>query len=378
MTRRTPALPLVFVAVLASHVAAQQAACAQRADELRRVIREVADKEHNVGLSVSIGASGRIVYSEGFGFADLEDSVPVTRRTRFTVASITKSFTGVALLLAAGRGTIDLDAPIQRYVPAFPEKPGAPITPRMLAAHLAGIRHWRNERTPELYARHFDNIEDILTLFANDSLVAPPGTAYNYSSYGYDLLGAALQRATGKAYQRVIADDLLGPLGLHDTRFDDVREVIPHRARHYTFYDLTTFADLTQPMRVPDWDYSHNMAAGDILTTADDMVRFGDALTRPGLLTPSLLGLLYTRPRVGAIASTVSFGFFVDSIAGGRRRIHNTGSNAGVQAGLYVYPDQRLVIAVISNTWGIGSRSGELVSGGPSDLPTRLAAICLR
>jgi CubicO group peptidase (beta-lactamase class C family) len=86
--------------------------------------------------------------------------VPVTNETRFGVASITKAFTGLALLKLHEVGRIDLDVPIQRYVPAFPVKPGGVITPRLLAAHLAGIRHWGPERNAALYARHFDDVND--------------------------------------------------------------------------------------------------------------------------------------------------------------------------------------------------------------------------
>lgn len=369
-------IALVVVFVAGSLNARQSDRCTAGAADLRAAIREVHDKQHNVGLSVAIGRDGQVVFSEGFGFADLEDSVPVRPNSRFTVASVTKAFTGIAVLIAAQRGRLDIDAPIQRYVPAFPLRPEGTITARLLAAHLAGIRHWRNERTPALYAQHFEDVTEILPLFANDSLVAPPGTRYSYSSYGYNLLGAALQSALGQPYQRLVTNEIIAPLGLTSTSFDDVRHVIPHRARHYTFYDLTTFAQLAEPQRVPDWDYSHNMAAGDILTTAEDLTRLGNSVTHPGLLTAASLELLYTRPHIGGVESPVSFGWFVDSAGPRPRRLYITGSNAGVQAGLHVFLDARLSVAIISNSWGVGSRSGELVGSAPNDLAAHLFAIC--
>ena len=138
---------------------------------------------------------GETVLAENLGYADLEHRVPVTNETRFGVASITKAFTGLSLLKLREAGRIDLDAPIQRYVPAFPVKPGGVITPRLLAAHLAGIRHWGQERNAALYARHFDDVNDVLALFKDDTLVAPPGTKASYSSYGYNLIAAAIQSA---------------------------------------------------------------------------------------------------------------------------------------------------------------------------------------
>ena len=350
--------------------------CAQNADAIRAAVNDVATRQANVGMSVAVSREGRVVFSEGFGMADLEGGIPATTRTRYPVASITKAFTGVAVLAAADRGIMDLDAPIQTYVPDFPRKPGPDITPRLLAAHLAGLRHWSNERTPALYARHINDVREILPLFADDTLVAPPGSRYSYSSYGYNLLGAALQAAAGKRYQEVVMRDVMTPLGMASTQFDDVRRIIPLRSRKYSFYDLVTSADLAEPIRVPDWDYSHNMAGGNIISTAEDLTRLGDALTAPGLLTPASLALLYRRPRVGAVVSPMSFGWFVTDTVGSPRRIHINGSNAGVQAGLFVFPDERLVIALISNTWGRGSRSGELAGGGPTDLPARIATAC--
>jgi len=359
----------------AATVAPTAASCAAHADELRRLAREVADKQHNIGLAVAIRQRGTTFFSEGYGFADLEDSVPVTPRTRFSVASITKAFTGVAALLAVQRGQIDLDAPIQRYVPSFPVKPGAPITPRLLAAHLSGIRHWGDERAA-LYSKHFDNVNDIVALFAADTLVVRPATKYSYSSPGYNLLAAALQAAEKKPYQQIVQDDLFGPLGLHDTEFDDVRAVIPYRARHYTFYELVNFKEVSSPQRVPDWDYSHNMAGGNIITTANDLVRYADAVIEGSVLDSTSRRLLETRPRLDTVESTMAFGWFISAPGAKPRRLYINGSNAGVQAGLYAYPDSHLHIAIISNTWGIGSRSGELAGSGENDLPARLAKVC--
>ena len=350
--------------------------CARNAEAIRAAVNDVATRQANVGMSVAVSSAGRIVFSEGFGMADLEGGVAATPTTRYPVASITKAFTGVAVLKAVERGELDLDAPIQKYVADFPRKPGPDITPRLLAAHLGGIRHWANERTPALYARHIDDVRDILPLFAADTLALPPGTRYSYSSHGYNLLGAALQSAARTRYQDVVMRDIMTPLGMTSTQFDDVRRIIPLRSRKYSFYDLVTFADLTEPVRVPDWDYSHNMAGGNIITTVEDLTRFGDALTVPGLLSPASLALLYRRPRVGNVESPMSFGWFVTDTAGSPRRIHINGSNAGLQAGLFVFPDERLVIALASNTWGKGSRSAEMAGGGAKDLPARIAAAC--
>jgi len=359
---------------VAAQSSRQLAGCRDRRQALRDALADIQRRQRNVGLSGLVMLGGETVIAENLGYADLENQVPVTNETRFGVASITKAFTGLALLKLHEAGRIDLDAPIQRYVPAFPVKPAGVITPRLLAAHLAGIRHWGNERNAALYARHFDDVNDVLALFKDDTLVASPGTKMSYSSYGYNLIAAAIQSASGARYQDYVNREIISKLGLANTGFDDVRRVQPHRARRYSYFDPWTFAvDSNAVYRVPDWDYSHNMAGGNMYSTAADLARFGRAIERPGLLSKESLDLLYRRPRVGAVEATMSFGFFVSDSAAPHRLLNIGGSNAGLQSGLFVFPDEDLVIVVLANTWGIGSNSGEM----NGVLLSRLAAICM-
>lgn len=352
----------------------QLSACRDRREALRDALADIQRRQRNIGLSALVMLGGETILAENLGYADLENRVRVTNETRFGVASITKAFTGLSLLKVHETGRIDLDAPIQRYVPAFPVKPGGVITPRLLAAHLAGIRHWGQERNAALYARHFDDVNDVLALFRDDTLVAPPGTKASYSSYGYNLIGAAIQSASGVKYQDYVNREIISRLGLKDTGFDDVRRVLPNRARRYSYFDPWTFAvDSNAVYRVPEWDYSHNIAGGNMYSTAADLARLGRAIEQPGLLSKESLELLYRRPRVGAVQAPMSFGFFVSDSAAAHRLLNIGGSNAGVQSGLFVYPDDDLVIVVLSNTWGIGSNSGEM----NGVLLSRLAAICM-
>jgi CubicO group peptidase (beta-lactamase class C family) len=350
------------------------AACRDRRQALKAAVADIHRRQRNIGLSALVMLGGETVIAENLGYADLEHHIPVTNETRFGVASITKAFTGLSLLKLHEAGRIDLDAPIQRYVPAFPVKPGGAITPRLLAAHLAGIRHWGQERNAALYARHFDDVNDILTLFKDDTLVAPPGTKASYSSYGYNLIAAAIQSASGVKFQDYVNREIISRLGLRNTGFDDVRRVLPNRARRYSYFDPWTFAvDSNAVYRVPDWDYSHNTAGGNMYSTAADLARLGRAIEQPGLLSKESLALLYRRPSVGAVQASMSIGFFVTDSTAPHRLLSIGGSNAGLQSGLSVYPDEDLVIVVLANTWGIGSNSGEM----NGVFPARLAAICM-
>jgi CubicO group peptidase (beta-lactamase class C family) len=171
-----------------------------------------------------------------------------------------------------------------------------------------------------------------------------------------------------------VAAAVIRPLGLRSTGFDDVRRVVPHRARRYAYYDPYTFAaDTTRVFRVPDWDYSHNTGGGNMYSTAEDLARFGHAFVRPGLLSRASLDLLGARAPGDTTGPVMNAGWFVRAANAGPRRIHVNGSNAGLQSALYVYPDHDLVVVVLANAHGVGAQSGEMVV----DLPERLATLCM-
>ena len=143
-------------------------------------------------------------------------------------------------------------------------------------------------------------------------------------------------------------------------------------AARYTWKHPLLYYQLPAPERVPAWDYTHNFAGGNMLSTAEDLVRLGAALQTPGYLSQAELAKIATRPKLAdGRATSSSYGWSV-SAPEDERLISMTGSNAGVQAGVFSYPERKLAVSVLANAWGIGSESGELVT----DLPKRLAELC--
>lgn len=135
-------------------------------DQARALIRDWRVQNNIPGVSVAVGVNGQILWAEGFGLADLEQQVPVTQLTRFRIGSASKPLTAAAAGLLYDRGALDLDTPIQTYVPSFPEKEW-PITTRQLMSHTAGIRHYR-DRAEGYSAAHFETVTEALSMFAND------------------------------------------------------------------------------------------------------------------------------------------------------------------------------------------------------------------
>ncbi len=182
------------------------------------------------GLSLTVAVDGKIMYSEGFGYADLEERVPVWPTTKFRIGSISKPLTATALMQLVEAGKLDLDAPVQKYVPSFPDK-GAVITTRMLAGHLAGIRHYQGDEFN--IQQHYANVLDGVKIFENDPLVSPPGTKFNYSSYGYNLLSAVVESAAGENFLAYMQKHVFEAMGLAHTAADQNTQIVEQRSRFY-------------------------------------------------------------------------------------------------------------------------------------------------
>ena len=257
-------------------------------DSARAIGMQLVAERRLPGLSVAVAVDGEVVWSEGFGYADVENKVPVTSLTRFRIASISKPVTAAALGLLIQEGKLDLDAPVQRYVPSFPQKPW-PVTTRLVAGHLGGIRHYDGDEM--LSAMRYPSVTAALAVFANDSLLHQPGTKYSYSSYGWNLLSAVVEGAAQENFLRYMRERVFEPLGMHSTIAEHTDSIIPWRAR---FYQRGRDGRL---MNAPYVDNSVKWAGGGFMSTAEDLVRFGSAHLAPGFLKAETLRTLHTSQR---------------------------------------------------------------------------------
>src|SRR5437763_2423843 len=176
------------------------------------------------GLSAAVVLDGEPRWSEGFGMADLENYSPATSSTLFRLGSISKPISATAVLELRERGGLDLDAPVQKYCPAFPPKEW-PVTTRELLGHLGGIRHYNPDGkgdVPEDSARHFAGMQESLELVASDPLVAKPGTKFHYSTYGYTLVGCVLEGVASEKFIDFLRKNVCEPAGMEQTRDDDL------------------------------------------------------------------------------------------------------------------------------------------------------------
>jgi serine beta-lactamase-like protein LACTB len=296
------------------------------------------------GLSLAVAVDGKIVYSEGFGFADLEERVPVWPTTKFRIGSVSKPLTAIALAQLVEAGKLDLDAPVQKYVPSFPDK-GAVITTRMLAGHLGGIRHYHSDEFK--IQQHYANVLDGLKIFENDSLVSPPGTKFNYSSYGYNLLSAVVESASGENFLAYMQKHVFDAMGLVHTTADQNAQIVEQRSR---FYEKEKDGTLEN---APYVDNSYKWAGGGFLSTSEDLVRFGSMLLQPGFLKAESLKLLFTSQKTKSGEATgYGVGWGIAKSPSGKLVYAHSGGSVGGTSQLIVYPETHVVVALIANLSG--------------------------
>ena len=309
------------------------------------------------GLSVAIATNNQLRYARGFGLADLENSVPAKATTVYRTASVAKTLTATAVMQLVEQGKLDLDAPVQKYCAAFPEK-GATITVRHLLTHQSGIRHYKS-RVEAAGTEHYASIADSLKAFKDDPLLFEPGARYSYTTYGYSVLGCAIEGASGMKYEDYLSKNLFQPAGLEHTRVDDVFAIIPDRARGYVKVDISSYLMLSESARkqvkvgglinAPLHDTSVKIAGGGFVASAIDMVRFAVAVNTGKLVKPETRAQMWTERRAKDGKETgYGYGWNVYQF-GEQRVILHGGNQAGARSELRILPDKGIAIAVLTN-----------------------------
>jgi serine beta-lactamase-like protein LACTB len=301
------------------------------------------------GIGAAVVLDGEPAWSAGFGMADLENFAPATSSTLFRLGSLSKPITAVAILQLTERGKLDLDAPVQKYCPAFPEKEW-PITTRELLGHLGGIRHYNaggKGDVPEDSARHFASMEEALQVFAHDALVAKPGTKFHYSTYGYTLLGCVLEGAAAEKYVDYVKENVFRPAGMEQTQADDFFAVIPHRTRWYH----KDKAGLVHNAGV--LDSSYKIPGGGLISSADDMAHFEAAILADKLLQRATRDRMWTSEKT-ADGKLTGYGLgWGTAEKFGVRMLAHTGGQQGTSTAFALVPERRAGVVVLTNMDGV-------------------------
>jgi CubicO group peptidase (beta-lactamase class C family) len=342
---------LFLAAVLATVAAAQREddskLPAGQREQIQAAVSKFMSANHVPGMSAAVVENGEFVWSQGFGMADLENSVPATSLTLYRLGSLSKPLTATGAMLLWERGKLDLEVPVQRYCPSFPEKPW-PVTTHEVLGHLAGIRHYHHDAPPDdpelANTKHFeDPIAAGLKFFADEPLLFQPGTKFNYSTHGYTLAGCVIEGASKEKYVDYMRENIFLPTNMVRTQPDDRHAVIPYRTRFYS---------LDKSGRVVNADFldsSYKIPGGGLISSADDMARFEAAILNDRLIHRATRDAMWT-PQKDAEGKQNGYALgWGNGNQNGVATVGHTGSQQGTSTAMALVPGQRDGVVVLAN-----------------------------
>jgi D-alanyl-D-alanine carboxypeptidase len=315
---------------------------AQAVEATKARIDELAKDERFSG-AVLVTKNGKTLLSGAYGLADREKKVPNSLNTKFRIGSMNKMFTAVSILQLTQAGKIKLNEPFGKYLTDYPNKEASKVTIEQLLTHTGG--------TGDIFGPEFDqhrkdlkNLQDYVNLYGKRDLEFAPGSRWQYSNYGFLLLGVVVERVSGKSYYNYVRENVYTPAGMNASGSLAEDENVPGRSIGYTSFGgaaVHSNAD-TLPYR--------GTSAGGGYSTVEDLRRFASALMNHKLLTAEYTELLTT----GKVATPrgsgkYAFGFFDEGADSGARHFGHGGGAPGMNGDLQIYPQSGYVIAVLAN-----------------------------
>jgi CubicO group peptidase (beta-lactamase class C family) len=349
----TAALGLI-PAQVAGQIATLPSLSAAQVAAVDAAVRTEMDKQKAVGLAIGIVRDGVVVYTKGYGLADREKGVPVSNSTMFRWASCSKPLTAVAAMQLVQAGQLALDADVRSLVPEFPDH-GAVITVRHLLCHQGGIVHYSNGkviRTKRDYSTShpFRDVVVALDTFKESPLVNPPGTKYSYTTHGYILLSAAVERAGRQPFAEQVRDRIVKPLGMTTLRPDYQWEDIPTRTIGYA-------RKAGEVVRSDDSEVCWMVGGGGFISNIDDFARFAAGLVNGGLVNKASAATMWQPQRLTSGEQTdYGLGFSVDVAEDGRLQVSHSGSQEKTRTRFVIYPRERHGVVVMTNSEWVNPR----------------------
>jgi CubicO group peptidase (beta-lactamase class C family) len=331
----------LLVAILASAQQGTETKAALRIDEVMRSHAATGD----FSGSALVARDGRILYQHAFGYANLEWKIRNDLQTKFEIGSMTKQFTALLVLQFVNDGSINLDGHLSDYLPYYRKDTGSRVTVRELLSHTSGIPDFIS--TPDFLdgpaSRTTYSVKDFARKYCSGNLEFEPGTRFHYSNSGYFLLGAVLERVSGRSYEQLLKDRIFTRLGMNDSGYAHSETIIPHRASGYE-----RSSDGLRNARF--YDMSIPFAAGALYSTVGDLFLWDQALYGDRLLAANLRELLF-KPNLEGYG--FGWGILVPkpgSPNAGETVLMHGGAIFGFQSVIERLPKEKKLIVLLDNT----------------------------
>ncbi|GGJ35677.1 serine hydrolase domain-containing protein [Deinococcus roseus] len=296
--------------------------------------------------TIIINEKGKTVFEKSVGMADLEHAIPNTADTVHRVASVTKSFTAVAVLKLQEEGKLKVTDPVSKYLPDYPN--GDNITLHQLLTHTSGIFNYTERADLTTLIHERPTLEQLTQKFASEPVDFAPGGPYHYSNSGYILLGRVIEVASGMRYQDYLQQKVLAPLGFQKSNFFPDDAQVPNRAEGYT-----QAGDTFQKADLFNFEVVH--AAGGFSATARELVQWLPGLAEGKVLSKASLQTMFT-PHVYAPGGSYGYGLVVSRIMG-KEYLNHAGSLPGGSSYIAYFPQEQISVVMLSNVTGQDSQA---------------------
>ena len=298
-------------------------------------------KANAPGAAVIVVKDGKTVLRKAYGIADVTGMQPLRADMSMRLGSITKQFTAVAILMLAEEGKLALNDEITRFFPDYPTR-GRAITVEHLLTHTSGIVSYTSRPEYPLTMARDVSVAGMIDSFKNDPLEFEPGTAYRYNNSGYFLLGAIIEKVSGRSYANFLAQRIFVPLGMENTAYEGFERGKAPRAAGHT--SVAQGFGHSEPLSM-----SQPYAAGALVSTVDDLARWDAAIRQGRLLTPGSWRHAFTPHTLAGGKSTgYGYGWAIGELQGARAVFHDGGINGFLTYALRL-PEQGVFVAILSN-----------------------------
>lgn len=311
-----------------------------RNDLIATLVNETLAKSKLPGLALTVSKEGEIIYSQGFGYADLENKVNMLPTTQIRTASVAKVITATALGKLASEGKIDFDTPIGEYV-TYLKEPFASLTIRQISGHITGIQHQPSSNRAK--KKTYTSSKEMVQLVEETSLLFEPATKYQYSTLGYNLLAGVIESITGKSYADYMQEEIFTPLKMTQTFPDDKSKLTEKDAKMYYFKKEKLTLDKKY------FNGSYKLAGAGFRSTSEDLVKMMNAYSN-GFLKDEVVEEMFTSSTLkNGNKTNVGIGWRLNIDMHWRETIEHAGSWQGARTVVAYYPKEKLSISIMIN-----------------------------
>ena len=323
-------------------------------ERLDGILEGELQKQSLVGAALGVIVNGEVAYLRGYGLADRENKIPVTRKTLFRWASISKCLTSVTAMQLYEKDLLDLSRDVRSYTPEFPDKK-ALISPRDLLCHQGGIVHYSNGEVIHTRRQYdvphpFESVVLALDTFRESPLVNQPGEKFSYTTHGYILLSAVIERAGREKFASQVEKRITRPLGMTTLQPDYQWKNIPHRAVGYRKKNKKVVPSTNT-------DVSWKLGGGGFISNIDDLALFAKGLINGKLVKPETERLMWTPQKLkNSKSTTYGYGFNING-TGKELRVAHSGGQEKTRTRMVIFPGKRMGVVVMSNSEHCNSKS---------------------